>query len=113
VAKRWPRRMRWEKLGAAREKMRKGHRGLNPLGSFACIDLSSKRGVTHPKVLGLGQSATHEERTSAAWHIFYNTSEKGREVPKDAPAQVPKPPQDQPSLLPRTSENSPSTRLGE
>jgi hypothetical protein len=53
----WPRQVRWEKLGAAREKMREGHRGLNPLRSFSCIDLSSKRGVTHPKVLGAGQSA--------------------------------------------------------
>ena len=27
---------------------------------------------------------THEERTSAAWHIFYNTREKGRDAPKNA-----------------------------
>jgi hypothetical protein len=51
---------------------------------------------------------THEERASATWHIFYNTREKGRDAPKDAPAQVPRPTQDQPSLLPRTSEKNPS-----
>jgi len=28
----------------------------------------------------------HEERASAAWHIFYNTRE-GRDAPRDAPAR--------------------------
>jgi hypothetical protein len=30
---------------------------------------------------------THEERISAEWHIFYNTREKGRAAPQDAPAR--------------------------
>jgi hypothetical protein len=59
TAPRRPRRKRWEKpSSAAREKAWKGsleeEEALrrDPFRSFTCIDPSSKRGVTHPKVFG-------------------------------------------------------------
>jgi hypothetical protein len=47
-----PRRMRWEKPGAAREKTWEGTRRLDPLRGFTWVDPSGERAVTRLEAVG-------------------------------------------------------------